>query len=107
MQYHGNTGNINLHCKQEAVCPKSFVYTIPTVFVAVTTLAIMFLLDIKIWYYRIDVIVTQVSFDVTLICCFVNIAKQTKKIRMKNIFIKLLLPVFVLTTRDSGTDVFL
>ena len=81
--------------------------TIPTVFVAVTTLAIMFLLDIKIWYYRIDVIVTQVSFDVTLICCFVNIAKQTKKIQMKNTFIKLFLPVFVLTTGYEFSQVYL
>lgn len=81
--------------------------TIPTVFVAVTTLAIMFVLDIKIWYYRIDVIVTQVSFDVTLICCFVNIAKQTKKIQMKNTFIKLFLPVFFLTTGYEFSQVYL
>lgn len=65
----------------------------PTILIAVITFVTMFGLNVKIWYYYIEASVAEVFFFIVMISCLVNIAKYVEEIRLKNIFIKLILPV--------------
>ena len=67
--------------------------TMPTILIAVITFVTMFGLNVKIWYYYIEASVAEVFFFIVMISCLVNIAKHVKEIRLKNIFIRLILPV--------------
>ena len=69
--------------------------TIPATLFAIITLGIMLLLNVNIWYYNFDVVVTQVCFHVVAITCYVNITKHVEEVRLKNIFTRLILPSFV------------
>ena len=81
--------------------------TIPTELAAITSFLIMFLLNVKIWYYHIDVFVTEAFFFVTAISCFSNIAKQLEEIRLKNIFIRIMFPCFFGTAGYMFSQVYL
>ena len=67
--------------------------TIPTTLVAVTVFWTMFTLNVKIWYYYLDAGVAEVFFFIIIISCLVNTAKHVEEVKLKNIFIRLILPV--------------
>ena len=80
---------------------------IPTELDAVISFLIVFLLNVKIWYYHIDVFVTEALFLVSAISCFSNIAKQLEEIRLKNIFIRIMFPCFFGTAGCMFSQVYL
>ena len=81
--------------------------TIPTALFAIIILAIMLSLNVNIWYYNVDVVVTQVCFHIVAITCYVNITKHVEEIRLKNIFTRLILPSFVGTAAYLFSEVYL
>ena len=80
--------------------------TIPTALFGIITLAIMLFLNVNIWYYNLDVVVTQVCFHAVAITCYVNITKHVEEVRLKNIFTRLILPSFVGTGAYLFSEVY-
>ena len=66
--------------------------TLPIVTIAIIIFVVMFVLNVKIWYYHIDVGVGEIFAYTIIISCLANIANHVKEIQIKNIFIKLILP---------------
>ena len=66
--------------------------TLPIVSIAIIIFVVMFVLNVKIWYYHIDVGVGEIFAYTIIISCLANIANHVKEIRIKNIFTKLILP---------------
>ena len=66
--------------------------TIPMELAAVAAYVIMFLKHVKIWYYHLDVIVTDFFLILTSISYYANIARHLEVIRFKNIVIKIIFP---------------
>ena len=69
--------------------------TIPTILVALITFWIMFILNVKIWYYHLDAGVAEVFFFIIIISCLVNTAKHVEEVKLKNIFFRLIFPVIL------------
>ena len=69
--------------------------TIPTILVALITFWIMFILNVKIWYYHLDAGLAEVFFFIIIISCLVNTAKHVEEVKLKNIFFRLIFPVIV------------
>ena len=80
---------------------------LPTIIVAVAIIMAMLFMNVKIWYYHIDEISSEVFFFVNLISCLGNLAKHVEEIQLKRIFIRLVLPVVFCTTGYSFSMIYL
>ena len=67
----------------------------------------MLFMNVKIWYYHIDEISSEVFFFLNLISCLGNLAKHVEEIQLKRIFIRLVLPVIFCTTGYSFSMIYL
>ena len=66
--------------------------TLPIIYFAVMIFLVVFLSNVKIWYYHIDEGITEVSFYIIFISCLFNIANYVEGVKLKTIFIKLIFP---------------
>ena len=72
--------------------------TIPMELFAVAAYVIIFLKNVNIWYYHIDIYVTEFFFFATAISCYLNIARHLKEIRFMKIIVKIIFPCIFGTT---------
>ena len=81
--------------------------TIPMELAAVAAYVIMFLEHVKIWYYHLDVVVTDFFLIITSISCYANIARHLEEILFKNIIIKLIFPCIFAATGHVFCQIYL
>ena len=79
----------------------------PIVFIAITTFSILYSLNVQIWYYYIDASVAEVFFFAIMISCFVSLTKHQPGVNMKEILIRLLIPVIVGSAGYIFTTIYL
>lgn len=80
---------------------------LPAIIVAVARILTLLFLNVKIWYYHIDEVSSEVFYFVILISCLGNITKHVEEIQMKRIFIRLVLPVIFCSAGYSFLMIYL
>ena len=80
---------------------------LPAIIVAVARILTLLFLNVKIWYYHIDEVSSEVFYFVILISCLGSITKHVEEIQMKRIFIRLVLPVIFCSAGYSFLMIYL
>ena len=81
--------------------------TLPIIYFAVMIFLVLFLSNVKIWYYHIDEGITEVSFYVIFISCLLNIANYVEEVKFKTIFVKLIFPGLIGSAGYTFSEIYL
>ena len=99
---------ISVFIKNEKLLLRNFLtINLPTIIVAAAIILTLLFLNVKIWYYHIDEVSSEVFYFIILISCLWNIAKHVEEIQMKRIFIRLVLPVIFCSVGYSFLMIYL